>query len=336
MNRSLVIMVAVAGALVVLVLLLANPFRDNIRSNPRTQTLFDGASVRNADKLEIESGATPTVLEKRDGVWVVASENGFPADTAAVGAALRAVENAESGTVVSTNPGNQGLFQVDSTGVGVTVYSGGKGAAHFTVGKMGQDFTTSYVRPAGSRKVYVVRGMNRNMFARSRGFRDLTLLRFDPNQVASVMLAAPGGEGWTLARSDSAWTVAAAGGKPVPADRQAVDRLTGSLSNLSADGFAGGADTVHTGLTPPDTVVTVSLMNGGTLTLDLGGRNAQGQRYASRPDRSAVYVLGQWRIEAFAKNAADLAAGPATAPTPIPASGNVKLAPSPVRKPGGK
>ncbi len=325
MNRSFLIMAVAAVVLVGLVFLLANPFQDSIRKdNPEETQLFDSGPVARADRVTIETGgADNTVLEKKDNGWVVSSQNDFPADTSAVGNLLRAVADARSQGIASTNPKNRGLFQVDSTGVTVTVSAGDQTAAKFVLGKMGRDFTTSYVLPAGSKDVVVVRGMNRNLFARQRGFRDATLLRFEPDAVAGVAISSPE-VSWDLTRTDSTWTLTLPGKPPVPADQAKVDQTLRSLGTFAADGFLDRPDTVDTGLADPEMTIAVRMMNGTTTTLSVGKKNDRNQRYVTRPDRDAVYEVGQWRIDNFAKPGADLikTGSPAPAAPPGAAPGS--------------
>ncbi len=325
MNRSFLILAVAAVVLVGLVFLFANPFQDSIRKdNPEETQLFDPGLVARADRVTIETGgADNTVLEKKAGGWVVNSRNDFPADTSAVGSIIRAVADARSQGIASTNPGNRGLFQVDSSGVAVTVSAGDETAAKFVLGKMGRDFTTSYVLPAGSENVVVVRGMNRNLFARPRGFRDATLLRFDPDAVAGAAISSPE-VSWDLTRTDSTWTVALPGKPPVPAEQTKVDQTLRSLGNFTADGFLDRPDTVDTGLADPGMTIAVRMMNGTTTTLSVGNKNDKNQRYVTRPDRDAVYEVGQWRIDNFAKPGADLikTESPAPAAPPVAAPGS--------------
>jgi len=323
-NRPGTRLILLAGVLVALVFIFANPFQDRIRGKgPEREALFDRDRVLQADRIEIRNGAaTPVILQDQGGDWVVASRNGFPADTAAVGTMLRAVGGARSTGVASRNPANRSKFQVDSTGVRVTLSKGTEPLASITVGKMGQDFTTSYVRNDDGEEVLVVRGVNRNIFTRPQGYRDRTLLAFDPNNVQSVTAKLPEG-GWQLTRQDSAWTLAhvPAQGEPERADGTAVDQTLRGLSTFSADGFLdAGADTAQTGLDAPETEFSVHLMNGTDLEVSIGNKNGRNQRYAKRPDREVVYTLGDWRVTNVAKKYEDLVAkAPKTPPAPPPA-----------------
>jgi hypothetical protein len=303
---------AVAAVLVVLVLVFANPFKDAIRSDNPPPTVLFTHPVTDADRITIAAGTdAPTVLAREGDAWVVESEGSFPADTAAVGIILRSLRGVRSGGVASNNPQNRSKFQVDSTGVQVSVSGPGGEPVRFTVGSQGQDFTTSYVRVEGADGVHIVRGLNRNMFVRPQGFRDRTLFAFEPASVRSLRLERREG-GWQIVRTDTAWTVQAGGSDAaVPAKPEEVDRLLQNLATLSADGFLEGeADTADTGLDDPSAVLTVDLMNGAEDAVRVGGQNARKQYFASRRDRNAVYLVAEWRMTNVLKTFSELARAP--------------------------
>lgn len=315
MNRPQLLMAATAAVLVLLVLLFANPFRDSLEREDREWSgLFDPGKVSGTDRIRVVVGGDTTVVAKRGEEWVVASEGDFPADTAAVGTLLRAVEGARSAGVASSNPENRAKFQVDLSGVRVDLFAGNRTAAAFTLGKMGTDFTTSYVLPEGSNDVHVVRGMNRNLFARPQGMRDRTLLRFEPATVAEITARLPEG-GWVLSRSDTVWSVRRleeTAGRPAQA--AAADQLARSLGNLAADGIVDAlSDTLDTGLAAPTHVFTVRLMNGAQESVQVGKKNDRNQYYVARAGKDVVYTLGEWRLTNLAKKIEELAAPPAAA-----------------------
>ena len=121
----MLLMLVAAGVLVFLVFLFADPFQDSLKREDREWSgLFDGTRVDAADRVEITTAADTTVLVRRGGAWLVATEGDFSADTAAVGNLLRAVKNARSAGVASNNPENRAKFQVDVSGIGVKVTAG--------------------------------------------------------------------------------------------------------------------------------------------------------------------------------------------------------------------
>jgi hypothetical protein len=308
MSRGTVRLLVAAGALIVLVLVFANPFRDTLRSRTTDWAeLYADVDLSRADRIRVKTMTDSTLLVREGASWTVASQGGFPADTAAVGNLLRAVKNARSTGIASTNPENQSRFQVDRTGVEVEVQEGEKTLAHFTVGKMGQDFTTSYVLPAGSDEVHVVRGMNRNLFARPQGMRDRTLLAFDPAAARAVRHEAASG-GWELSRSDTTWMVQAAGDPSShPAQVSVANEVVQTLSTLSADGFfEGSPDTLDSGLGSPEHRFTVRLADGSESSVAIGKKDDRGQYYAVRSDRPTIYLLAEWRVTGLAKPVSEL------------------------------
>ena len=306
MNRRMLI---VAGVLVVFVVIFANPFKDQLKREKRDWVaVFDSVKVKTADRIEVATATDSSVIVKQDGSWVVASQNSFPADTAAVGNLLRALENARSAGVVSNNPENRSRFQVDQTGVRVKVMAQQGVIAQFTLGKMGADFTTSYVLPAGSNEVQVVRGMNRNLFWRPQGMRDRTIFKFDPANLKQVNAEMPEG-GWELIKTDTTWSVRKRGEENIhPADKTLSGALVQSLSDFSADAFLDNpSDTMKTGLDHPDYQYTLRFMDGTEASVRVGGKNDRNQYYAQRPDRAgAVYLLSEWRLTNVKKTVEEL------------------------------
>ena len=305
MNRR---MLLIAAVLIVLVVVFANPFKDQLKREKRDLVaVFDKQKIETADHIEVATATDSSVVVRQDGKWVVASQNAFPADTAAVGNLLRALENARSAGVVSNNPENRSRFQVDATGVRVKVLAQNAVVAQFTLGKMGADFTTSYVLPAGSNEVQVVRGLNRNLFWRPQGMRDRTLFKFDQATLKQVTAETPEG-GWELIRTDSTWSVRKRGEEGIhPAEKTLASTMVQSLSDFAADAFLDNpSDTVHTGLDHPAYRYTLRFMDGTEASVAVGGKNDRNQLYAQRPDRPAVYLLSEWRLTNVKKTVEEL------------------------------
>lgn len=299
-----------AVILVALVLIFANPFRDSIREdNPESTQLFASEDIDGADRLEIRSGpgAEPVVLALRGGNWVVASRGDFPADTTAIGTMIRALGNARITGMASKNPENRSKFQVDSTGVDVAVFAGDRTIGRFMLGRIGQEFTTSYLRLDESDEVLVVRGLNRNVFARTQGYRDRSLLSFEVDAVQSIRVRTPEEE-WEVIRGDTTWMAILGGeSEPVVAQQPVVDQMLRSLSTLSADGFLDVVpDTLDTGLETPDYAFSVRFMNGSESEISVGMKNTANQRYVARPGRNVIYLMGDWRLNNSIKTYADL------------------------------
>lgn len=309
MNRSTLILGGAAIVLALLAVVLVKPGRDPLGRDRKATGSFLGLDASAPiDRVEIRvPGSEPTVLEESSTGWFVASEKDFPADTAAVSTLLRTVRGMAGGALVSRKP-DRPEFELGTAAVEIAVSGGGRELTRFEVGKGDQkSYTSSYVRPSGKDEVYLVRGVNRAIFNRTQGFRDRTLASFAPEQVASLTVAA-GDTGWTATNEDSLWTVSSPDGTSGKANETLVNAALRSFSAFAADGFADDADSLDTGLTAPEITVTVRLLSGAEQTVAIGGKNERGQRFAARPDRRAVYLIGEWRLNPFRRRAAEMVA----------------------------
>src|SRR5262245_46005259 len=98
-------------------------------------------------RLRIERhGEKPVVLERVAGSWKITAPVEYRANEQAVTAILDALKSLQLEDVISTNPKNQGTYQVDSTGTRVLAQEGDKTALEIVVGKNTPDFGHTYVR----------------------------------------------------------------------------------------------------------------------------------------------------------------------------------------------
>ena len=125
--------------LIVLVVLVLLAIFFEARRNRATETsdtlLFPGLNIELVDRIQILAEGKETVLDKADDQWVVATEGGFAAEPRFVTDILDRLPKFYAENVVSTNPDNQSIFKVDSTGVEVWVNQEGQEIGRFIVGK---------------------------------------------------------------------------------------------------------------------------------------------------------------------------------------------------------
>jgi hypothetical protein len=207
---------------------------------------YDSAAV---DKIEIRSPAGAITLANEAGTWMVIAPAHHRADGSAVALAIGRGNNIRLTGLVSTNPGKQGVFQVDSLGTQVLVYEHGTLKTGFVIGKPGPSWTETYVRREGSTDVYLGEGPLSYLYAKSlKDWRDRTITHEAEGAVKTVRYQY-GDTVFALQFRDSLWTV----------DGQRVNEATvrgvvSSLSNLQADDFI---DTLYTPTIGPAAVVTV-------------------------------------------------------------------------------
>jgi hypothetical protein len=312
-----------------LVAVLADRAEKRQRTTATTGKLLSGLDPAKAVRLEIKSKGATAVVEKKEGSWKVVPD-GFSADDTAVKDAIEKLARLEKGSVVSENPAKHEALEVKdgdprTTEVLVTIEGGKEPAAHLFVGKTGADFQSNFVRLKGEDRVYQTQESIRSALDRGdRGWRDRTVLKLAPGEVAGIELASPAGR-IALGReaADGApWTILepAPGG---PARAEAVDGLLRGVENLQADGFAAAAlatDPTATGLEAPEALIRFTLKDGRAFEIRWGKETApsSGRFYARRGDAETVYELLGYRKTALLPALDTLAAAPSPPPVPAP------------------
>ena len=172
-GRNLLILVIVLALLVVVAIYFETSRQ---RTTQTSDTLlFPGLNTELVDRIQVLSEGEETILERPGDQWVVVTEGGFPAEPRLVNDILDRLPKFYADQVISTNPDNRSLFQVDSSGVEVWINQEGEEVGHFIVGKPGPDFLSTYVRAANSDKVIQVPEYLPNLFKGQKTWREKTI-----------------------------------------------------------------------------------------------------------------------------------------------------------------
>jgi hypothetical protein len=272
----------------------------------RSELLFPGFRSGDAAKITIRAADRRAVLQKQDGSWIVASEDSFPAEAQAVEDLLTAVAGLSRNDKISSNPEKHQLYQVDSSGVAVTLEdSRGKLVASLVVGRMGPDYQSTYVRDAGSGDVVLAQGYLGPVFDRGkRSWLDKRVFAVDPAEAVEMGASIPAGttvllrdpaEKWYLSRPESA-----------SCDQAAASRLLRSLAQLRCEAFAGRTARPDWGLAQADSAVWLKTRDGVEHRLLIGKSDESGRRYAARADGGPVYLISPVNVKAITPDAAAL------------------------------
>jgi hypothetical protein len=251
---------------------------------------FDPASVAG---IHIKADGRTTVLQKSDGVFLVLSEDSLPADPAGVDAMLDEVTSFSKKDMVSSNPGNRSVYQVDSTGVRVgMVDTGGDTVAAFIVGKVGPDYQSSYVRRAGSDDVILAPGYLRSMFDRGeRTWQDRLIFSLKPDDIAWVGVHR-GDETYALSRGPSGeWHISRP--ESTACQQKQATGLVRVLAMLRCDGFAGKLPLPGSGITGSDTTLSFTTSDGAEHRLTFGSENDKRQVNVTKDESNIVYLLSR-------------------------------------------
>ena len=255
---------------------------------------YDSSSV---DRIEISSSGAHIVLSKDGAEWMVTEPLKYRADQKAVAEALGKGRHLEIASPVSTNPGKQQLFQVDSSGTLVKISDRGNEKAAIRIGKTGSTYSDTYIRREGSNNVYLTNGILSSIFVRNiREWRDKTVFKTEKEFIKEVRFQY-GDTTFALALKDSAWTI---GGEKTL--ESIVNSFVSALTNFSADEFI---DTSVSALPPLRAVLDV----GGTQVLFYLLKD--GTKYIVKSSQSPqLFEVQKWRADQVLKKKADFLQNP--------------------------
>ena len=296
--------------------------------------LFPRFSAERAAKVHVTGKSSQATLEKVDGVWIVTSEDSFPAEAAAVETMFDRVADFSLKDIVSSNPEKQSIYQVDSTGIRVAIEDdSGDDLASFIIGKVGPDYQSTYVRDAASSEVVLSAGYLPPTFDRGdRTWQDRTIFEYEPSDLKEMVLTRPSGLVTLLRGDGGTWYISQP--ESMACDQGRATRLARTLAYLKGDGIAGRAPVAGSGLAEADSSLWFKTNDGTEEHLRFGNRSESGQTYVSREGSEMVFKLVPTRVATVLPGLEELKpqAPPDAAPSPSQApSGSALSAP-----PGGE
>ncbi len=231
MNRSTIVLIAlliVLGAIVIFFLPSAQE-RESSDKNPEINFAIDSASVMKLDMMR--SGMSLTI-ENIGGKWMITSPGRYPADPLSVTQVLHGLTKFKIGSIISSNPDKQRLFQVDSSGTQITATERSGKATSLIIGKMGPSFTEVYFRLPGSRDVYLAEGLDTWSVSKElKEWRDKTILSV-PSEAVNRLTYTIGARQYEFRKDSAGWK---SGDGAV--ESNIINPPLTSLSNLRADDF---------------------------------------------------------------------------------------------------
>jgi len=331
-NKEFSVLIATLVVLVVLLLVVANPFKQPGESTAKGMPLFPGLKSKEPARIVVD-GRNDLTVWKEGEEWVIGGDvegTVFPADTAGVNKALNAARTATTKEMVSSNPEKQSIFQVDSTGAMIKIMAADSSVlADFVIGKSGSDYATNYVRPQGSDAVYVVGDRIKNQFDRpSRGMRDMFIFRVPKEEITRIEITRADSVMSLQAKDDGSWEMLTP--KQGMLKKDFASRLVNTLSNFRADEVTVG-EHENKGFEHPFLTVNVVLKNGTDHTVTVGDTAAvEGRRYVRLEGRKWLYEIGSYRVETLTKPAAEILEPPPAMPDSLKAKADTAAVPIPL------
>ena len=185
-------------------------------------------------KLIIARDNGQTMEIDRDGDhWKIVKPGPYAADDMAVRTALSTLVNAKASDFIADAPGTVTQYGLEKPHLTATVVlnNGDQQSMLFGFKQSEQGKSGIYVRRGERAPVYAVAEYVMSSLDKSAlDFRDRTIVKVDPEAVATVQVKNSDGE-FTLKRAGTDWNVIA-GGKTTEADIPVVERLLNQLRDL--------------------------------------------------------------------------------------------------------
>ena len=328
-KKNILILLGALIAIILIAVIIEGMGKRGEKKMEEASILFPGFQADRVSSIDIKTKDKKFKLNREGDTWLVATADNYPADEKAVQAVLDQASEMKSTFVASKSVDRHSLLEVDEvSGVGVALLGpeNGEVLAHFFVGKMGNDFMSTYVRKADQNDVLLVDGYLRSIFDKGvRGWRDRTIFNFDTEQVQKLTLISKGrGKIAIDAKEDGEWQIIEP--EIAPAKKDVVDGIISQISKLSADDFtkkeepAEQTDTETETEPPanplgkyklddPQSKAIVDLSDGSAKFLRVGDLSGQ-QHYVKREGKDTVFLLSKSKIDSIFKTLEDLKAEP--------------------------
>jgi hypothetical protein len=302
MKRSFYVLLGILAFLVIIALIIERPFGGGERE--KEEMMFPGFDRAMVERVEIKENGETVELKREGDEWVVSSARGYPADGRAIEEMFDEMMEMTTRDLISENPDKHPKFKVNEDGIEVKMFGkGDKTLAHFFVGKLGPDYTSTYVRKADSKEVYLIPRTLRPVFGKGKtGWCDKEVISFDPQDVSSLELE-DSGTVIALERSEKGWKMT----KPeeAEADTETVEEILRTLSNFKADDVEVDKGEIECGLDVPSSKVTIKLKDGTEQILNFG-KEENNRRYLKAKGKDQIFQVYRYRVNRIFKKPDDL------------------------------
>ena len=290
MNRSTVLLIGfllVLGAIAYFLL----PSEKERETSYKTPELFFSVDSASVVKLEIQHAEKSVVIENVGGRWTLTSPVHFPADPGTVSRLIGGLSKFKIGSLISTNPDKQHIFQVDSSGTRLTVTDRAGKSTSVIVGKMGPSYSEIYVRLPASTDVYLGEGIDSwSVSKEAKEWRDKSIVSM-PSETMKDLVYSVGGKQYNFHRDSTTWKL---GGKAI--ETNMINPSLNTLASLRADDF------VDTAMKFRSRPITVNVKGGEDVTLSLYPVQRDSSKYFIQSSSSQqVYMISKWTAQQLFK-----------------------------------
>lgn len=197
------------------------------------------------DRVEVTRGDTRVALRRTDDGWLIEGP-GYAAEPSIVDGMVRAAATLRLTDLIAGEPtyGRYGLGGAEA--VAATFLEGAGTVRALRIGKRAPTYSHTYVLIDDDPRVYQAAGdLTRAFPAQESVFRDRTILRFEPSEVAAITVTRAGGA-VELRRgvpptpeAAPTWSAAGGGERDAAAIARALARLAGMRATRFVDALPG-------------------------------------------------------------------------------------------------
>ncbi len=228
---------------------------------------IDSAAV---SKIEIRQPSKSITIENVGGKWTITSPVLYPADAAAIAQLLSGFSKFKMGSLISSNPEKQQLFQVDTTGTRISLTDRSGKLMSLIIGKMGPSFSEVYFRLPESKDVYLGEGINSWTINKDiKDWRDRSIIRL-PSEMIRELSFTRAAKTHIIINDSLGWKY---GNRVIETNE--INSLLNTLKDLRTEDFI---DTVADITTRP---ISISIKGAEDVILSL---------YPKSPDSAKYYV----------------------------------------------
>lgn len=254
-------------------------------------------------KIEIKRRDQKNVLKRVGDTWSMTAPIAADVDPDAVSGLLKGIEDMEIDTLISSKKEKRSLFQVDETGIEVTVYTKeDKKIVSFVIGKSAPDFVHTYVRKSDADQVYWAKGFKRYQFDKdTKMWRNRKVLQFNKDDAEKITLKSKD-SAIVFQKEEKDWQIIEP--ERHKADKNSINTILNILSNFNAVEFEDIKDVKETSLDHPEFEAIVE-SKGSVLGKIFVGKEENNKIYIKNPDRDQILIIPKSRLNSLTKGIED-------------------------------
>jgi len=303
MNKKTLIWGIILVALIAFGFAYQGPIKTWQNNLGKPKNILSGLDAAKITKIELTKSNKTTVLENKNNQWLI-NLNGkdFPADKQYTDKLIKDLGDAAKKDLelVSSNKDRQVDFETNNLGVKIKLTTDSK-TLEFIIGKMGNDFNSTYLAKINSPETYLL-ALNLRESADVPEWRDLTIFTADKTVYNKIRLQYPGQE-ILLEKNDKGWS--ATKPKKITVNTDKVDKILTIMSALRAEEIP---EQTFKGTGLEKNLIIIQATGDNLDNTLMIGDNAPGKElyYAKRGDSDRIYLIAKASRDELVKKVDDL------------------------------